>query len=72
MVKKSFSLNLFYKVYNFTRRGKFDIVQCHYGTNGNVGALLKSAGLNFKLVTMFHGYDIRRGLLVGNIPLWKT
>lgn len=37
----------------------YDIIQCHYGTNGILGAMLKKFGVKGKLVTMFHGYDIR-------------
>jgi colanic acid/amylovoran biosynthesis glycosyltransferase len=59
------SLYLFYKVCLFLSKGKFDIIQCHFGTNGNMGALLKEIGIQSKLVTMFHGYDIRRGIEKG-------
>jgi colanic acid/amylovoran biosynthesis glycosyltransferase len=38
---------------------QFDIVQCHFCPNGNIGAYLKQSGFNIKVVTMFHGYDIR-------------
>ena len=38
---------------------KFDIIQCHFGFIGNIGAFLKQVGIDGKLVTMFHGYDIR-------------
>ncbi len=37
----------------------YDIIQCHYGTNGILGVILKNFGVKGKLVTMFHGYDIR-------------
>jgi colanic acid/amylovoran biosynthesis glycosyltransferase len=63
--REALSLNVFYKARNFNKRGDFDIVQCHFGTNGNVGAMLKEAGFRFKLVTMFHGYDIRKALSDG-------
>lgn len=43
----------------------YDIIQCHFGPNGNIGARLKKIGLKGKLVTMFHGYDIRLGLKEG-------
>ena len=38
---------------------QFDVVQCHFGPNGNIAAYLKHSGFNIKIVTMFHGYDIR-------------
>lgn len=40
----------------------YDIIQCHYGTNGNTGAFLKYSGQRGKLVTMFHGCDLRLGM----------
>ncbi len=43
----------------------YDIIQCHFGPNGNIGARLKQIGIKGKLVTMFHGYDIRLGLREG-------
>lgn len=40
-------------------RNDYDIIQCHYGPNGNLAIELKSFGLKGKVVTMFHGYDLR-------------
>ena len=37
---------------------KFDIIHCHFGPNGILGAYLKEIGINSKLVTTFHGYDM--------------
>lgn len=42
-----------------------DVLFCHYGPNGQVGVLLKDAFVKLKLVTMFHGYDIRVGIEKG-------
>jgi colanic acid/amylovoran biosynthesis glycosyltransferase len=44
---------------------KFDIIQCHFGPNGILGAFLKELGVEGKIVTMFHGYDIRLGINKG-------
>jgi colanic acid/amylovoran biosynthesis glycosyltransferase len=44
------------------REQEYDVLHCHYGPNGNLGAYLKQLGVRGKLVTMFHGYDIRAGL----------
>lgn len=60
--KDALALTLLYKVVVFLNRGEFDIIQCHFGGNGNVGVLLKELGIQGKVVTMFHGYDIRRGI----------
>ena len=37
---------------------RFDLLQCHFGRAGNVGAFLKQAGFGFTVVTAFHGYDV--------------
>lgn len=44
---------------------EYDIIHCHFGPAGNGGALLKELGLRAKLVTTFHGFDIRLGLQKG-------
>ena len=37
----------------------YDIVHCHFGPNGNLGALLKDLGaIKGKCITAFHGYDV--------------
>lgn len=41
-----------------TFQTRFDVIYCHFGRQGNIGALLKKTGFNAKLVTAFHGYDI--------------
>lgn len=43
--------------------GDYDILLCHFGhPAGMLGASLKEVGIKGKLVTMFHGHDIRLGL----------
>jgi len=37
---------------------KFDIIHCHFGPNGILGAHLKEIGINGKILTTFHGYDM--------------
>lgn len=36
----------------------FDILHCHFGPLGIYGAYLKDLGINVKLITSFHGYDL--------------
>lgn len=43
----------------------YDILQCHFGTEGNWGVFLKEFGVTAKVVTTFHGFDIRLGLEKG-------
>lgn len=38
--------------------GHFDIIHCHFGPVGVLGANLKQLGLSEKLVVTFHGYDL--------------
>jgi colanic acid/amylovoran biosynthesis glycosyltransferase len=58
------SLRLLYNLIPFLNK-KFDIIQCHFGSIGNIGAFLKQLGIEGKLVTMFHGCDIREGIKKG-------
>ncbi len=72
--KEALSLNYLYKVMLFVAIGKIDIVLCHYGPNGNFASLMKELGIKGKVVTMFHGYDVRRGIEQGGgiyTPLLK-
>lgn len=64
--RDAFALSLLYKTSLFLSRGKFDIIVCHFGTNGNLGALLNEIGIDGRLVTMFHGYDLRCGIDQGH------
>lgn len=63
--REALSLAYFYKVFLFSLLGEFDVIQCHFGPNGNLAAILKEIGVKGKVVTMFHGYDIRRGIKHG-------
>ncbi|HML94688.1 MAG TPA: glycosyltransferase [Thermodesulfobacteriota bacterium] len=50
----------------FFRQNYYDIIHCQFGPNGNIGAEMKELGITTaKLVTTFHGYDIRLGLSRG-------
>jgi len=62
--RTSLSLRLLYNLIPFLNK-KFDIIQCHFGSSGNIGAFLKQLGIEGKLVTMFHGCDIRQGIEKG-------
>jgi colanic acid/amylovoran biosynthesis glycosyltransferase len=55
--KTSLSLKLLYTLIPFLDK-KFDIVHCHFGPNGIIGAYLKEIGIPGKYVTSFHGYDV--------------
>jgi colanic acid/amylovoran biosynthesis glycosyltransferase len=53
------SLRLLHQVANLVNG--YDILHCHFGPNGEVVSRLKCLGVPGKLVTTFHGYDIRLG-----------
>lgn len=60
--KEALSLNWLFRSALFLEKGPFDILQCHFGGNGLVGVTLKEIGISGAMATMFHGYDIRKGL----------
>lgn len=43
----------------------YDIIHCHFGPNGFIGALLKESGVPGKVVVSFHGSDLTK-FIVGN------
>ncbi|MCB2183196.1 MAG: glycosyltransferase [Desulfobulbaceae bacterium] len=48
-----------YELTPFKERGDYDIIHCHYGSNGLRGALYRHIGiLKGKLFVTFHGFDI--------------
>lgn len=62
--KYALSLNLLYATISFLNKD-FDIIYCHFGPIGNLGVCLKQIGFKGKMVTMFHGADIRLGIIKG-------
>ncbi len=57
--KKAFSLELLYNVFIFMGKGPYDVIQCHFGSMGNLGVLLRELGaIEGKIVTTFHGSDM--------------
>jgi len=55
--KVALSLKLLYLLIPFLDNN-FDILYCHFGTNGILGTYLREMGVDGKLVTTFHGYDM--------------
>jgi colanic acid/amylovoran biosynthesis glycosyltransferase len=51
------NLKCLYFLHAFGGR-KYDLVHCHFGPNGLVGAFLKDAGITKRLIVSFHGSDI--------------
>lgn len=40
--------------------GDYDIIHCHFGPIGTIGAMLKLFGVAGRLVVTFHGFDVSR------------
>jgi len=59
--KSAASLRLFYMTVIFLNAHEYDMVYCHFGPRGIVGAMLKDIGaIKGKIVTVFHGVDMSR------------
>lgn len=65
--KKVFSLRLLYSTLPFLKtKPRYDVIHCHFGTNGLKGMELREIGaIQGKLCTTFHGLDIS-----GNLQLY--
>lgn len=61
--RRALSLYFLHLVAPFLKN--YDVIHCHFGPIGNLGASLKDLGIQAKLVTTFHGFDIRLGLQKG-------
>ena len=60
--KRALSLEILYKSYPFLTKSSYDIIHCHFGPIGDRVASLKNLGIvQGKLITTFHGQDIRLG-----------
>ena len=55
--RNAISLRLMYNLIPFLNK-KFDVICCHFGPNGIIGTLLKEIGMDAKIITTFHGYDM--------------
>ncbi len=61
--RKASSLSLIYQIIPFLQKGPYDVVHCHFGPCGILGALLKELdATGGKLVATFHGYDMSKYL----------
>ena len=60
--KSALSLKLLYSLIPFLDTN-FDIIHCHFGPNGIIGASLKEIGVKGKIITTFHGSDLSAFIL---------
>ena len=64
--KLALSLRLLFYIEPFIEE-RFDIIHCHFGPNGEIVACIKEIlRFNTKIVTTFHGYDLRLGIDKGH------
>jgi colanic acid/amylovoran biosynthesis glycosyltransferase len=57
--RRAASLRMLHEIAPFLRRGPYDVVHCHFGASGALGAFLQRIGaLSAPLVTTFYGHDI--------------
>ncbi|HPD47802.1 MAG TPA: glycosyltransferase [Anaerohalosphaeraceae bacterium] len=68
--RKGLSLAYLYFLLYFMENN-FDVIHCHYGLNGLVGAFLKEAGIPGKVCTSFHGFDVSRYLLKNGPDVYR-
>lgn len=68
--KDALSLKLLY--YNIpVLNRQFDILHCHFGQSGIVGACLKRVGAGRLMLTTFHGYDLSEYLNVAGPDIYS-
>jgi colanic acid/amylovoran biosynthesis glycosyltransferase len=64
--KEAANLHLLYRAIPFVGKGPYDIIHAHYGPNGLWADKMRKIGaIQGKLLTIFHGYDIRLGIQNG-------
>ena len=68
--KEALSLRLLYLLIPFLDKN-FDILYCHFGSNGILGTYLKKIGINGKLLTTFHGYDMSSFIISNGNNVYK-
>ncbi len=69
--KEALSLKLFYLLILFLNKN-FDIIHCHFGPNGIIGVQLKELGVESKIITTFHGYDMSMFILNKGSNVYKN
>jgi colanic acid/amylovoran biosynthesis glycosyltransferase len=64
---EAYYLKIFYTIiFLLERKINYDVLMCHFGDSGKVGAFIKKELLpQAKLFCMFHGADIREGIRKG-------
>ena len=67
--REALSLRCLYALAAFLN-SDFDIIHCHFGTNGIMGAVLKELGVKGRLVTSFYGHDLSAFLEGGGAPAY--
>lgn len=69
--KAALSLKLLYLLIPFLDK-KYEIIHCHFGHNGILGAYLKEIGICSKIITTFHGYDMSAFISNDRVNVYKN
>jgi len=57
--KDALNLSILYRIVPFVDRGDYDVVHCHFGPSGILGATLRNLGIfRGSLLATFYGHDI--------------
>lgn len=72
--RQAASLRLLYLVIPFIqKKNNYDIIHCHFGPNGLLGARLRDVGaIRGKLITTFHGFDVNLLPTTHGTDLYKS
>lgn len=56
--RDALNLSRLHNVFPDNRKGKYDVIHCHYGPNGRRAVAMRKAGsIQGPIITSFHGYD---------------
>jgi colanic acid/amylovoran biosynthesis glycosyltransferase len=70
--RRNFNYNIFYPAAALMDKPCFDIIICHYGQNGSIAVILREIELlSGKIVTVFHGHDLRCVKLPGKEKMYE-
>jgi len=59
--RKALALSMIFEIAKFFKDYDYDVINCHFGPNGNYAVFLREIGaIKGKVITTFHGYDITR------------
>jgi len=71
--REAASFSLFFKIIPFLDKQPYDIIFCHFGTNGKYGLLMRElSAIEGKLITTFHGHDLTQYLKIKGKTIYNN